>query len=75
MLLVYYDIKTESYFSYLSRFDSRKKVGETNKFGSILVGLYLIDHLENKLIPYSNGWFAELDYNNRYELLRNRKEI
>lgn len=66
MLLIYYDIKTESYFSYISRFDSSKKVGESNKFGSILVGLYLIDYLENKLVPYKNGWFAELDYLNRY---------
>ena len=66
MLLIFYDIKTESYFSYISRFDSTKYVGESNKFGSILVGLYLIDYLENKLVPYNNGWFAELDYLNRY---------
>lgn len=76
MLLIYFDTKTESYFSYIIRFDSSKIVGQSNKFGSILVGLYLIDYLENKLVPYNSGWFAELDYRNRYEeeRRRNRKE-
>lgn len=66
MLLVYFDIDTESYFSYLSRFDSSKFLGESNKFGSILVGLFLLDYLEYKLIPYKSGWYAEYDYINRY---------
>lgn len=73
MLLVYFDIHTESYFSYLSRFDSSKVLGESNKFGSILIGLFLVDYLEYKLIPYKSSFSAELDYKNRYNL-RNRKE-
>lgn len=68
MILVYFDIETETTYSYLSSFDSSKFLGESNDFGSILIGLLLVDYLEYKLIPYNSSFSAELDYVIRYSL-------
>lgn len=67
MILVYFDVDSETTFCYLSRFDSSKFLGESNKFGSILIGLFLVDYLEYRLIPYRTGWNAEFDYRLRYD--------
>lgn len=67
MLLIYFNIESESTYYYLSPFDSSKILGESNKFGDILIGLFLLDEFEYKLIPFSSSWFANFYYINRYK--------
>lgn len=74
MILVYYNLETESTYYYLSRFDSNKVVGESNKFGDVLLGLYLVDLVKYKLTPFREGGLAELIYKLDYVPKKDRKE-
>ena len=67
MVLVYYSIEMNSTYYYLGRFGDERVLGEKNNFGEVLIGLFLVDRLENKLVPYKNSWFAELSYKEEYE--------
>ena len=76
MILIYFNYHDNSYYYYLSRFDSSKIVGEDNNFGDILIGLYLVDYIDNKLVSYKSSFSAELLYKNKCSLLiePNRKK-
>ena len=75
MILIYFNIDEHCYYYYLSKFDSSKIVGETNKFGDILIGLYLLDYLEYKLVPYRSSFSAEIDYNMRYNMKKEKERL
>ncbi len=66
MLLIYFNVYDETTYYYLSQFDSSKFLGESNCFGDILVGLFLVDEVSHKLVPYHSCYMAELIYKNRY---------
>ncbi len=73
MILVWFSSETETTLCYLSQFDGSLQVGEKNKFGDVLIGLFLVDRLENKLIPYRTSFFAELSLHERYEELKEKE--
>lgn len=73
MLLVYFDTKKEEYFYYLSGFDDSKFLGETNKFGDVLIGLFVFD-FKHRLKAYRSSFQARLLTMIDYEEQKNRKE-
>lgn len=73
MILIYFNVHDETTYYYLSKFDSSKVLGESNKFGDILVGLFLVDEINHKLVPHNSGYMAELLYINGYYLEKEKK--
>lgn len=72
MVLIYFNPSDHSTYYYLSRFDSSKVVGECNKFGDILIGLFLLDYIDNKLVSYRSSFSAEINYMIKYN--KSKKE-
>ena len=70
MLLIYYNILEEKTYQYIYTFDISRVLGEKNVFGDVLVGLYVYDLLENKIIPYRSSSIALLDTYIRYEKIK-----
>lgn len=60
LLLIFFDLKKNETFCFVSRFDNQRVVGESNIFGDILIGLFLINRLRYILVPYRSSWLCEL---------------
>ena len=75
MLLIYYNIQDDKTYSYFCEFDITRVLGESNKFGDVLVGLYVWDDLEHRVIPYPNGSIALHNTWLRYQKNKKREEV
>lgn len=75
MILTYFDVEEEVTFTYVMPFDKSRILGESNKFGEVLVGLHVYDHLEHKILASESGWRYLFNVNLRYwEKQRKEKE-
>lgn len=66
MILIYFDVNEEITFTYVAPFDKSKFLGESNKFGNVLVGLHVYDHLDKRIISYESANKCLLNTNIRY---------
>lgn len=65
LLVIFFDFDKEETYCYRARFDCNLVVGDSNSWGDVLIGLFLIYYLRQELIPYRSNWFAQFECVNR----------
>lgn len=66
MILAYFDINEEITIIYVSPFDKSRFLGERNNFNQVLVGLYVYDHLDSKILSFESANRCLLNTSIRY---------
>lgn len=66
MLVVIYDPVNNCNYMYVARFGDNLYLGLQNRLGDVIIGLYLLDEIDNIITAYRNAFFAELYYRIKY---------